>query len=511
MKMRKKLLSLVMAAAIAITGIGIAGMNNHVVKAEEKTPHPNTTIASIPYFNSIYGLVTYADNADTGEYNCTVQEMLSYSNNFGYGGTHTLTIPEDGTLIFYTLSKEKICVGQVYKDSELKERIVDNSCESTRGEPTKYEVKKGTTYYFRQEYSGEEDNILTTTYMGLIPSSASATCIIPTAKYNESNNSEVKVVGSVQEFKMAAASMTGITSTVTDVITRVSDVYSFTVKEPGWLLSYAIPQLSSIKQYIYSDKSLGSLIAKVSNKSLDEEPAKVWLDAGTYYWRSEGYNYNKETTLKSYLGFIPASRYITAGAPVFGADGNSATVTFTTPTTGVIKVVSGYPLPSLIDNEEFWKSGNGSTLVVNNTYTAPVKGDYVARFEDSVTGMHYMIPFSTTGSGQKSVTTGTSVSDASKTQSGKKDIPGKVTIKKAKNIKGGKIQVKLKAVKGATGYKVSYATNKKFKKAITKKFKKTTYVIKKLKKKKTYYVRVCAYNKAGTGKWSKTVKVKIRA
>ena len=70
------------------------------------------------------------------------------------------------------------------------------------------------------------------------------------------------------------------------------------------------------------------------------------------------------------------------------------------------------------------------------------------------------------------------------------------------------------AVKDAKGYQLQYALNKKFKKKKSIQTKKTKYTIKKLKKKKTYYIRVRAYKMNGKkkvyGKWSTVKKVKIR-
>lgn len=69
-----------------------------------------------------------------------------------------------------------------------------------------------------------------------------------------------------------------------------------------------------------------------------------------------------------------------------------------------------------------------------------------------------------------------------------------------------------KAVAGAKKYQVKYATNKKLKKAKTKTLNKTLK-IKKLAK-KTYYVKVRAVSKVNGktvyGKWSKTLKVKVK-
>lgn len=86
---------------------------------------------------------------------------------------------------------------------------------------------------------------------------------------------------------------------------------------------------------------------------------------------------------------------------------------------------------------------------------------------------------------------------------------------KVANTNGKNLVVKYSKVSGAKGYQITYATNSKFTKS--KKVVNTTKrtkTIKKLKKGKTYYVRVCAYKKDSTGrkvygKYSKVMKVKI--
>lgn len=94
--------------------------------------------------------------------------------------------------------------------------------------------------------------------------------------------------------------------------------------------------------------------------------------------------------------------------------------------------------------------------------------------------------------------------------------PGQV---KGLKLKAGKKKVTViyKKASGATSYKVTYSTSKKFKKAKTvtvtsgKTVKKT---ISKLKSKKTYYVKVCAIKKVKgklfTGKWSGVKSVKVK-
>ena len=97
--------------------------------------------------------------------------------------------------------------------------------------------------------------------------------------------------------------------------------------------------------------------------------------------------------------------------------------------------------------------------------------------------------------------------------SNKKTLP-KVNLRVSKHKKGRKLVVRWNAVKGAKGYQLQYALNKKFKKKKSIQTKKTKYTIKKLKKKKTYYIRVRAYKMNGKkkvyGKWSTVKEVKVK-
>ena len=96
--------------------------------------------------------------------------------------------------------------------------------------------------------------------------------------------------------------------------------------------------------------------------------------------------------------------------------------------------------------------------------------------------------------------------------------PKKATLKKAKSTKKRTLKVMWKRDTKATGYQVVVAQNKKFKKGkknITiSKNKTVKRTIKKLKARKTYYVKVRAYKKVGKtkiyGAYSKVKKVKVR-
>lgn len=106
-----------------------------------------------------------------------------------------------------------------------------------------------------------------------------------------------------------------------------------------------------------------------------------------------------------------------------------------------------------------------------------------------------------------------SVSSAKKSASKKTTVKYKSSSKKSKTRK---IELRFKKVRRADGYEIAYSTNKKYKKSATKKVKsKKNKVTIKLKKGKTYYIRIRAYQVDSTGakvygKWtsSKTVDVK---
>lgn len=93
--------------------------------------------------------------------------------------------------------------------------------------------------------------------------------------------------------------------------------------------------------------------------------------------------------------------------------------------------------------------------------------------------------------------------------------PEKTTMLKFKYKKKGTVSLSWKKQSSVNGYQIQYATNKKFKKSKTKNTKKNSISISKLKKKKTYYFRVRAYQtdekkKRLYGAWSITKKIKIK-
>ncbi|MBE5870197.1 MAG: hypothetical protein E7294_02895 [Lachnospiraceae bacterium] len=91
----------------------------------------------------------------------------------------------------------------------------------------------------------------------------------------------------------------------------------------------------------------------------------------------------------------------------------------------------------------------------------------------------------------------------------------KAKIASVKNKKAKQAIVTIANMEGAAGYEVTYADNRKFKKAKTKVVKKNVYTIKRLKKGKTYFIKVRAYKLDASGKkifgdYSAVKKVKIK-
>ena len=92
--------------------------------------------------------------------------------------------------------------------------------------------------------------------------------------------------------------------------------------------------------------------------------------------------------------------------------------------------------------------------------------------------------------------------------------PGKVKGLTVKSKKKKQMTVKFSKISNVKGYQISYSTSKKFKSAKTITVTSNSKTIKKLKSKKTYYVRVRAIRKDGTktlkGAWSTVKRVKIK-
>ena len=112
--------------------------------------------------------------------------------------------------------------------------------------------------------------------------------------------------------------------------------------------------------------------------------------------------------------------------------------------------------------------------------------------------------------------TGNVINDTNNTAAPTQTVSvSKVKGKPKLKLKKGKVKLTFKKVKGADGYEIRYATNKKFKKSkkITVKSPKAT--LKKLKKGKKYFVKIRAFKRNAAsqkvyGAYSKVVKINLK-
>lgn len=106
---------------------------------------------------------------------------------------------------------------------------------------------------------------------------------------------------------------------------------------------------------------------------------------------------------------------------------------------------------------------------------------------------------------------GNTKSSYSKVDEAKPNIAAPTNLK-ATSIKKNSVKIKWSKAKHATTYRVYYATkeNGKYKRATNVSTKKTSYTIKKLKKGKTYYIKVLSYKGSKPGRYSTIIKVKTK-
>lgn len=91
----------------------------------------------------------------------------------------------------------------------------------------------------------------------------------------------------------------------------------------------------------------------------------------------------------------------------------------------------------------------------------------------------------------------------------------KTKVKSAvKKKKAKKAQIRLKKIKGVTGYQIEIGITKKLRKSRKISFKKSTFIVKKLRAKKQYYIKARAYKVVDGvrhySKWTKIKKIKMK-
>ena len=84
-------------------------------------------------------------------------------------------------------------------------------------------------------------------------------------------------------------------------------------------------------------------------------------------------------------------------------------------------------------------------------------------------------------------------------------------ILKVKKLKNRKVRITFKKISKAKIYRIQYSTDRKFKKNVrTKRTRKNKYLLRKLRVRKRYFVRVRAIVGKDKGKWSSVKSFKVR-
>ncbi len=184
---------------------------------------------------------------------------------------------------------------------------------------------------------------------------------------------------------------------------------------------------------------------------------------------------------------------------------------------GVTPVIHLNSLSALWSIEDDGKSGSGGSLGVQ--YAEGIIFDKADSGSGSAETGNRNVGNESTKSEEKPQNEETVSKEYNQSQESLETISvGRTRISSVKNNKKKAIVVKWKKTAGVNGYEVQYSTNRKFKKNVktktVKSAKKTSLSIKKLKKGKTYYVRIRGYSLAASkkiiGSWSKVKKIKIK-
>lgn len=166
-----------------------------------------------------------------------------------------------------------------------------------------------------------------------------------------------------------------------------------------------------------------------------------------------------------------------------------------------------------IDFEVLPKSHKTSETETSTTPSATDKETETSTEAPSVTDKETETPTEAPSTTDKKTTTVVSTTKkVNVTTTAKKKVPAKVKVKTCKKLKKRSLKLVWNKALYAKKYQVKVSTNKKFKKNKTVVYttKKKSYILKKLSKNKTYYIKIRAVNGKLSGKWSKTIVKKIK-
>ena len=115
------------------------------------------------------------------------------------------------------------------------------------------------------------------------------------------------------------------------------------------------------------------------------------------------------------------------------------------------------------------------------------------------------------GKGRLAAITGTNGKTTTRVDGVNKKSLKQTKILKVKKLKNRKVRITFKKISKAKIYRIQYSTDRKFKKNVrTKRTRKNTYLLRKLRVRKRYYVRVRAIVGKDKGKWSSVKSFKVR-
>lgn len=168
-------------------------------------------------------------------------------------------------------------------------------------------------------------------------------------------------------------------------VNRATNAESFTIGQEGWVLVQCTGSVESVaKAIFYSDAGLTSKIdeAVYCNDS-QQNTFSAYLQAGTYYYNIINNPTTSDVTLKTYIGFMPASQRIKVSKVTYSKDKSVATVTLKIDKTyfpdfnsGVIRYVKKDVTASKIYDIKAWSISKLNNRLSNNKLQVKSNGTY---------------------------------------------------------------------------------------------------------------------------------------
>lgn len=261
----------------------------------------------------------------------------------------------------------------------------------------------------------------------------------------------------------------------------------------------------------------------------------MWYSGGCWYYVNNGkmYKWNSAANENSQIRNVQYNKYmclVELGGKIYYS--NSSGI-YSYENNNSVKVISGAVTDMYIDGECIkYVAGNKTDSyvpeTVNETPTPTVALSPTASPTSVPTASPTAVPTSSPVASTVAPTVTPTVSSTPLIISEPKHLPAeevtaetettklipKASIKKYVNLKGKRVRIKAAKIKNAAGYELSVQIKNKASKTVYKRYSKNDMIISKLKKGKTYYIKVRAYimldGKRSYGNWSKRVKITIK-